>query len=231
MDWSSFVPYATGIEGIVEVESQWTARRREVGGASEQVSRFIVGTLEPEDRQSLLRIDTMQRAYLAAASRLLFALRNFFIHTVVASLVIPLFTGLLVVPLDNYTAIRQLLDKGGILNPSTWALGLVAGYAINRRAAYGRGGCWTWIGGVAWMSIGVAESLHFYHLLHQWYGTCSALDNIYNSFFVMDSSKCRGASEILDGIFFTFPSLNAVSYSIGACLGLWLRRPASVPTQ
>jgi len=27
--WSSFVHYATGTEGIVEIESQWTARRRE----------------------------------------------------------------------------------------------------------------------------------------------------------------------------------------------------------
>jgi putative transposase len=27
--WSSFVHYATGIEGIVEIESQWTARKRE----------------------------------------------------------------------------------------------------------------------------------------------------------------------------------------------------------
>jgi putative transposase len=29
--WSSFVHCATGIEGIVEIESQWTARRREQG--------------------------------------------------------------------------------------------------------------------------------------------------------------------------------------------------------
>ena len=28
-EWSSFVHYATGMEGIVEIESQWTARRRE----------------------------------------------------------------------------------------------------------------------------------------------------------------------------------------------------------
>jgi putative transposase len=27
--WSSFVHYATGVEGSVEIESQWTARRRE----------------------------------------------------------------------------------------------------------------------------------------------------------------------------------------------------------
>lgn len=27
--WSSFVHYATGVEGVVEIESQWTARKRE----------------------------------------------------------------------------------------------------------------------------------------------------------------------------------------------------------
>jgi len=31
--WSSFVHYATGAEGIVEIESQWTARRRGQMGA------------------------------------------------------------------------------------------------------------------------------------------------------------------------------------------------------
>jgi putative transposase len=30
--WSSFVHYATGMEGIVEIESQWSARRREQMG-------------------------------------------------------------------------------------------------------------------------------------------------------------------------------------------------------
>lgn len=30
--WSSFVHYATGKEGVVEIESQWTARRRESVG-------------------------------------------------------------------------------------------------------------------------------------------------------------------------------------------------------
>jgi putative transposase len=31
--WSSFAHYATGVEGAVEIESQWTARRREQLGA------------------------------------------------------------------------------------------------------------------------------------------------------------------------------------------------------
>src|SRR6266481_438336 len=30
--WSSFLHYATGAEGIVEIESQWTARKRERTG-------------------------------------------------------------------------------------------------------------------------------------------------------------------------------------------------------
>jgi putative transposase len=30
--WSSFVHYATGTKGIVEIESQWTAQRRERAG-------------------------------------------------------------------------------------------------------------------------------------------------------------------------------------------------------
>ena len=32
--WSSFRHYATGIEGTVEIESQWTARRRELAAVS-----------------------------------------------------------------------------------------------------------------------------------------------------------------------------------------------------
>jgi putative transposase len=35
--WSSFAHYATGIEGPVEIESQWTARRREQLGVSPRV--------------------------------------------------------------------------------------------------------------------------------------------------------------------------------------------------
>ena len=31
-EWSSFRHYLTGVEGVVEVESQWTARKRELAG-------------------------------------------------------------------------------------------------------------------------------------------------------------------------------------------------------
>ncbi len=44
--WSSFVHYATGMEGIVEIESQWTARRREQMG----VALVVEPTLPPRTR-------------------------------------------------------------------------------------------------------------------------------------------------------------------------------------
>jgi putative transposase len=42
--WSSFLHYATGVEGVVEIESQWTARRRERMG--------IVPTVRQNQSQS-----------------------------------------------------------------------------------------------------------------------------------------------------------------------------------
>ncbi len=35
--WSSFRHYATGVEGVVEIESQWTARKRERTGAEPRI--------------------------------------------------------------------------------------------------------------------------------------------------------------------------------------------------
>ena len=32
--WSSFCPYVSGVEGVVEIESQWTARKRERMGVT-----------------------------------------------------------------------------------------------------------------------------------------------------------------------------------------------------
>jgi len=43
--WSSFVHYATGTKGIVEIESQWTARRRE-----QMVSRSCLEPTLPQKR-------------------------------------------------------------------------------------------------------------------------------------------------------------------------------------
>lgn len=47
--WSSFVHYVTGIEGTVEIESEWTGRRRERMGMPLRVKiRQDVPTLSPK---------------------------------------------------------------------------------------------------------------------------------------------------------------------------------------
>ena len=48
--WSSFTHYATGIEGIVEIESEWTARRRERMG--------LAPKLQPRKNPALAKLGT-----------------------------------------------------------------------------------------------------------------------------------------------------------------------------
>ncbi len=42
-EWSSFRHYLTGAEGVVEIESHWTARKREALGIFPQVKRLDTG--------------------------------------------------------------------------------------------------------------------------------------------------------------------------------------------
>ena len=46
--WSSFRHYVTGIEGAVEIESEWTGRRRERMGMPLRVRSRTVPTLSPK---------------------------------------------------------------------------------------------------------------------------------------------------------------------------------------
>jgi len=45
--WSSFLHYLTGAEGVVEIESQWRARRREKMGAPVRVRQRIPTRAKP----------------------------------------------------------------------------------------------------------------------------------------------------------------------------------------
>ena len=47
--WSGFPHYATGVEGVIEIESEWTAQRRERMGLPLQVKvRGDTPTLSPK---------------------------------------------------------------------------------------------------------------------------------------------------------------------------------------
>jgi putative transposase len=45
--WSSFRHWATGVEAVVEIESNWTARRREQMGIVAPELRFSGDTIPP----------------------------------------------------------------------------------------------------------------------------------------------------------------------------------------
>lgn len=49
--WSSFVHYMTGVEGAVEIESQWTARKREKMGATLKIVCDPTLSLQHRERQ------------------------------------------------------------------------------------------------------------------------------------------------------------------------------------
>jgi putative transposase len=48
--WSSFRHYATGVEGVVEIESQWTARRRELMGIEPRMVRQVRSQNQNQDQ-------------------------------------------------------------------------------------------------------------------------------------------------------------------------------------
>ena len=159
---------------------------------------------------------------------------NFLFHSAVAMLASPFVAVILLGALSKFAS-RNPSSTQSILYGLAFMLlpGLISGFLVVHCMKSGflaivgwmefRPALWVWIVGVAWMAVGMAESLHFYRAQPQFYGSCSATDNITNAFLLMDSSRCRGASETLDGILYTFPALSAVAYSFGARIAL-LRR-------
>jgi len=88
--WSSFRHYLSGVEGVVEIESQWTARKREqmgvVMGIGSQKPRSVAesatraGTLGNEMPKKAGRApNTLSRHHLPAGSGCVFIVFSFFV--------------------------------------------------------------------------------------------------------------------------------------------------------
>jgi hypothetical protein len=161
-------------------------------------------------------------------------------HSAVAMLATPFLAVILLGALLKF-APRNPSTTQSILYGLAFMLlpGLISGFSVVRCMKSGflaivswmdsRPALWVWIVGLAWIAVGIAECLQSYRPRTQSYGSCSAADNIINAFLLMDSSRCRGASETFDGILYTFPALSAVAYSVGARIALLRRqRPASM---
>lgn len=93
--------------------------------------------------------------------------------------------------------------------------GLVLGYFVKRTTQRGTP-IWVSLIGVTWMTFGVYEAFRRYAYQPKWYGTCSAIDNAVNTFFLMDQNRCGGGSEVLDGVLFTMPALASLAYALGS---------------
>jgi hypothetical protein len=151
----------------------------------------------------------------------------FALHAAGAMIVSSVIAALLAGAWDSWThGHGSFATASDFANPLIWGPGLVLGLFINRLTGQAAA-CWVWTAGLAWIAFGCWESVHFYRLQRQLFGQCSATDNLLNAFLFMDANRCGGASEILDGMFYTIPALSAVTYSVGARLGLWWRNRKS----
>lgn len=98
-----------------------------------------------------------------------------------------------------------------------FAVGSILGFRLNR-AFPRREACWVWISGLAWLALGVRESVRFYH--PRWAHGCSLTENIISSFLLMDVRKCEGDESALAAVFYTMPALASIAYSLGALIAL-----------
>jgi hypothetical protein len=101
--------------------------------------------------------------------------------------------------------------------PYVCILGFISGFAVNRKTL-NLAACYVWLAGVAWLGLGIWDSIHRYD--PRFYQGCSALENVGNAFFILNGRKCGGGSSTLAGALFTMPALNSAAYSAGAWVAL-----------
>jgi len=105
-------------------------------------------------------------------------------------------------------------------SPAFWLSGFLLGIFVNNLRG-DRIACWTWVGGIVWLGIGVYESATSGSPWCPPSG-CPFLQQVWNSLFSLESGKC--AFECLGKLVVTVPALSSIAYSIGSRLAL---RPAS----
>lgn len=110
--------------------------------------------------------------------------------------------------------------------PYVCAVGFALGFVVNRRTLK-RAACYVWIAGLAWLAVGIWNSVSSYD--PRFYQGCSVLENVANSFFILNGRKCGGGGSTLAGAFFTMPAMNSIAYSVGAWVAMRLSEGQSRP--
>lgn len=142
---------------------------------------------------------------------------SFLLHASVAMIICPIVVFMVVLSavilFNNSHGINSALNAGGAANPFLWGPGLILGLLVNRFALNSTA-CWIWLAGMVWMACGLLAALYTYHT--RFAGICSPLDSIWNGFFSYGSYGSAYCGDHQNLMFFTVPSFNSVTYSLGA---------------
>lgn len=144
----------------------------------------------------------------------------FALHTSAAMIVSPMIV-LMGVAVVSSSTLRWITEGGGLGNPLIWGPGFALGLLVNQKTLQ-HIACWVWLVGVAWLAAGIWDSINSYDA--RFYQGCSALENVVNGFFILNSHRCGGGSSTLEGLIFTIPALSSVAYSIGAWVPILRQR-------
>jgi hypothetical protein len=108
--------------------------------------------------------------------------------------------------------------------PAVWWPGLVLGFFVNRRMLH-RTACFVWLPGLLWLAWGILSVATSWGPVGM-----SSMTHVRVELFPMshrDYDACA-VSECLGPLVWTWPAVNAVTYSIGAALGI-LSQPDRPP--
>ena len=109
----------------------------------------------------------------------------------------------------------QLIDSW--YGPFVWWPGLALGLFVNRRTLH-RAACFVWIPGLVWLDCGIINTSRGWHPVG-----ISPMAKVRIELFPLKQGEC-GMTECLGVMFYTWPALNSVAYSIGATMALVFNR-------
>ncbi len=141
--------------------------------------------------------------------------------TIVSMVVLTIVDGAVFGPLVAWAGYRP----GDILvspcSPFVWWPGFLLGFLVNRKMQ-DRSACWAWTLAVGWLAYGIWDECRIYRFPSWHPPKGDFVHRAWHMFFSGDSKEWGGGGLLL--FIFTMPALNAIAYSVGAWLALWLRR-------
>lgn len=154
------------------------------------------------------------------------ALKRLAIHSVIAMVatVVCSILGVIFVQV-----VLTIIGLGGLIRganleawyrPLVWWPGLVLGFFVNRRTLH-RAACFVWFPGLLWLAHGILNTATGWHPDGMSWMTKVRID-----LFPLKQGEC-GMTECVGEVFYTWPALNSVAYSIGAALALLFNRSKS----